>query len=101
MYKRKSKEQWMTLVKDYETSGLNITAWCRAKGIRKSSFYQYIKKIDKRTQPSEQKWGLITIPKNIGTSLISLRVGAITLDINSGFDKETLADVLNVVMKQC
>ncbi|MBC2581693.1 hypothetical protein [Clostridium sp. DJ247] len=36
----------------------------------------------------EQKWGLITISKSIETSPISLKIGSVTLDIKSGFDKE-------------
>lgn len=34
MNKRKSKAQWMILAKEYNSSGLNLTAW----------------------EPSEQKW---------------------------------------------
>jgi hypothetical protein len=64
-------------------------------------FYPYLKKSEALAEPLEQKWRSITIPKHIETSSILLKVGTITLDIKSGFDKETLRDVLNVVMKLC
>ncbi|MBZ9623665.1 transposase [Clostridium sp. FP2] len=102
MNKRKSKAQWITLVKEYNSSGLNLAAWCREKGISKSSIYPYLKKIKAlAADPSEQKWGTVTIPKNVGTSSISLKVGTITLDIRDGFNKGTLIDVLEVVMELC
>ncbi|MBC2579088.1 IS66 family insertion sequence element accessory protein TnpA [Clostridium sp. DJ247] len=101
MRNRKSQEQWMVLVKEYKASGLNLTAWCKEKGISKSSIYPYLKKFSSEAESSEQKWGLITISKSIETSPISLKIGAVTLDIKSGFDKETLGDILSVVMKLC
>ena len=102
MNKRKSEEQWMQLVKNFNSSGLNVTAWCRESGISKGSFYTYLNKFKAlAAEPSEQKWGAITIPKNIETSSISLKVGNITLDIKSGFNKETLKDILSVVTNLC
>ncbi|MBZ9607330.1 hypothetical protein G9F73_005760 [Clostridium estertheticum] len=102
MNKRKSKAQWMSLIKEYNSSGLNLTAWCREKEISKSSFYPYLKSFKApASEPSEQRWGTVTIPKSTEASSISLKVGTITLDIKNGFDKETLIDVLSVVMKLC
>jgi len=101
MTKRKSNEEWMLLAKDYRSSGLKLTVWCRERGISKSSFYPYLKKSKALAEPLEPKWGSITMPKHIETSSILLKVGTITLDIKCGFDKETLRDVLNVVMKLC
>src|SRR5690349_5130588 len=98
---KRSKEEWVALVKDYRTSGLGLTAWCSEKGISKSSIYPYLKKLNRETEASEQKWGIITIPKNIESAAISLKVGAITLDIKNGFNKETLADILSIVMSLC
>lgn len=102
MNKRKSESQWMALVKERNSSSLNLTAWCREKEICKGSFYPYLKKFRAlAAETSEQKWGAIVIPKSAETSLISLKVGTISLDIKNGFDKETLMDVLSVVMTLC
>jgi hypothetical protein len=102
MNKRKSEEQWMGLVKKFNSSALNVTAWCRENGISKGSFYPYLNKFKAlAAESSEQEWGAKTMPKSVGASSISLKVGTITLDIKNGFDKETLIDVLSVVMKLC
>jgi len=102
MNKRKSEEEWMQLVKKFNSSGLNVTAWCRENGISKGSFYPYLNKFKAlANEPSEQKWGAIAIPKNIETSSISLTVANITLNIKSGFDKETLKDILSIVTNLC
>jgi putative transposase len=102
MNKRKSEEQWMELVRKFNSSGLNVTAWCRDIGISKGSFYPYLNKFKAlAAESSKQEWGAITIPKIVETTLISLKVGTITLDIKNGFDKETLRDILSVVTKLC
>jgi len=99
MQKRRTAEEWMLLVEDFKASTLKITAWCRKNEVCKGSFYPYLKKSEAIADPLVQKWGTIALPKGIEESLISLKIGTITLDIKSGFDKETLSDILNVVMK--
>lgn len=101
MKKRRTAEEWMLLVEDFKASNLNITAWCRKREVCKSSFYPYLKKSEAIADPVSQKWGTVALPEGIEESLISLKMGTITLDIKNGFDKETLSDVLNVVMKLC
>lgn len=43
---RRTEKQRMELVNDYKTSNLNITAWCREKGISKNPFYPYLGKLN-------------------------------------------------------
>lgn len=106
MRKRRSKAQWIELVKEFKSSGLNLTAWCRENSISKNSIYPYLKKYKnqsetKQVETKEQNWGAISIPKNIENPAISLKMGSITLNVKSGFDKKTLSEVLSVVMELC
>lgn len=101
MKKRRTAEEWMLLVEDFKTSNLKITAWCRKRDVCKGSFYPYLKKSEAIADPVAQKWGTVALTEAIEESLISLKVGNITLDIKNGFDKETLSNVLNVVMELC
>ncbi len=104
MAKRRTTNEWIGLIEGYKEreSGLSLIAWCKKTGISKSSIYPHIKSYNLKNSPKEQKWGLIEIPKDdIKTPTISLRVGAITLDINSGFDKKMLTAVLEVVTNVC
>jgi len=98
MNKRKSTEEWMSIIGDYLSSGINLTAWCRNNGISKSSMYPYINKFNKASKPLEQLWCPVSIPKIKEPASISLKIGLITLDIKPGFEKEVLAEVLSVVM---
>lgn len=101
MRKKRSAEEWMNLVNEYKVSNLTLSVWCRKNEISKSSIYPYIKKYEESLNPSAQSWGEITIPKNTELSPISLKIGDVTLDIKSGFDKQMLADILRVVRNQC
>lgn len=102
MNKRKPETQWIELIREYNSSGLNLTVWCKEKKLSKSSFYPHLKKFKAlAAEPFEQKWGALAMPKSVEAPSILLKVGIITLDIKNGFDKETLMDVLSVVMKQC
>ena len=95
----KSEKQWMELIKEYNASGLNITDWCGNKKLNKSSFYRHLKKVQAPTaEPIEQKWVSIALPKRFEAPSISLTIGTFTLDIKNGFDKETLMDILGVVI---
>ena len=104
--KRRSPSEWMDLVKDFKASKLTLVAWCRENNISKSSIYPYLKKYKnqsetKQVETKEQNWGAISLPKNIEKSAISLKMGSITLDVKSGFDKKTLSEILSVVMELC
>lgn len=98
---RRSEEQWTELAKNFKISGISLTAWCREKGISKSSFYPYLKKISAKDLPVEQIWGEILFPRNIENSPIPLKIGSMPIDIKIGFYKETLLDVLSMIMKLC
>ena len=96
---RRSKEQWMRLVEDFKSSDLAHVKQCKENNISKSSIYPYIKASDNNIEASDQNWGVVTLPENITESTIALKIGAITLDIKNGFNKETLSDVSSVVTK--
>lgn len=103
MKKRRSKQEWMSLVSQYMNSGLSMTKWCKENGVSVSSIAPYVKQY---ATPSEilsdnQNWVEMPLPRNIEKSLITLKVGAVSLDIKEGFDKKVLSDILKVVMSIC
>lgn len=101
MSSKKSVSQWFKIVQEFKSSGLNLTAWCKVNNVSKSSIYPYLKKFNSQCEPTNQQWGTVFIPKSVDESKISLKIGAITVNINNGFEKETLTDLLNVVLKIC
>ncbi|WP_341458739.1 IS66 family insertion sequence element accessory protein TnpA, partial [Clostridium vincentii] len=77
MAERRSKEEWMILLKEYKVSGVNQTAWCREKGINKGTFIAYKKKSEAVAGENTLEWGSVAIPKKFETSSISLKIGDI------------------------
>jgi len=93
----------MDIVKEFKSSGLSLAAWCRQKGICKTTIYPYIKMLDngQATLSEEQHWGKLSLPKTNSNSAISIKVGSITVSVNNGFDKQVLSEVLSVVINLC
>jgi hypothetical protein len=100
MAKRRSETEWMVLVKEFKNSNNNLASWCRDKGISKSSIYPYLKS-SRIKEPIETEWAEITMPKTTEPSTITLKVGAVTLDLKNGLNRELLSDVLGVVLSLC
>ncbi|WP_170065711.1 hypothetical protein, partial [Clostridium vincentii] len=65
------------------------------------TFIAYKKKSEAVAGENTLEWGSVAIPKKFETSSISLKIGDIILDIKNDFNKETLKDVLNIIMKLC
>jgi transposase len=101
MNKRKSEKEWEKIVEEFKRSGLNLTAWCRKNNISKSSIYPYIKKFNSSKESLGKNWVSIPVRKISETAAFSLKIGTAILDIRSGFDKDELSELLDVVIKLC
>ena len=101
MANRKTKSEWMEIVKEFKASGLGITAWCKQHGICKTTIYPYIRMFNNENHVENQEWAKLSIPKKPFDSPITIKGSSITLDVKNGFDKETLSEVLIVVMSLC
>lgn len=101
MNKRRSENEWFKIIEEFKASELNLTAWCKSKGISKSSIYPYIKKFNSQTTFPETKWVSVPFVNSTDSIMFTLRVGSIDLDIRKGFDKNELADILSVIVKPC
>ena len=58
MATRRTKEEKLKLIADYEESGLSLSEWCATNGISKSTFAGWIRstKADVRTPKSKTKF---------------------------------------------
>ena len=67
MATRRSKEEKLKLIADYEESGLSLSEWCATNGISKSTFAGWIcsTKDDVRTPKSKAKFVEVTIPAEL------------------------------------
>lgn len=44
-YPRRSSQEWLDLITDCRTSGMTITAWCKAHAIPKGSYESAVKRL--------------------------------------------------------
>lgn len=106
MVKRDNSEQFEQMLSDYRNSGMTSNAWCLSKGIKKSTLYYWMKRLKAKSSKTDinTKWAELSFPAHALTpssSCITLKIGKFSLDIQSGFEKSALENVLEVVMQLC
>lgn len=101
MLNSNTAKEWKQYIEDYRSSGLTATAWSEKnkKSVHKLRYWiTQFNKENKKVQ--EKQWISVPIKKQCPDELhpsINLKIGFITIEVNSGFDKNVLMDVLSVV----
>ena len=88
---KKGKRDWAKIIKDHRDSGKSVKDFCHAKGIHPNTFYKYRKLYS--TQPFIE----VSVSEHQDVAPIVLRVGRYSLRIQSGFDRDCLKSVLEVI----
>ena len=110
MATRRTKDEKLKLIADYETSGLSLSEWCATNGISKSTFAGWIcsTKDDVRTPKSKAKFVEITLPTGLqeqpepqarNTADITVEYKAFKITIPANVDIGTLENILKVVLQ--
>ena len=110
MATRRTKEEKLKLIADYETSGLSITEWCTANSISKSTFSGWIRstKVDVRKPKSKARFVEVTIPAELqeqpemqvkNTTDITVEYKAFKITIPDNIDVRRLENILKVVLQ--
>ena len=99
-------QQWRLLLDEFRNSGLTGKAWCKDKGIKPSTLYYWIKRFKNKntTTVTSPRWASLSMPENSKKEVpgkITIRIKDFSLEIDTNFDKEALADALSVVMQLC
>ena len=99
---------WQARVAEYEASGLTMRKWCERNGFRDGQLRYWLKKA--RDAGQNQSWARVELvgegvadaanPAVMSTGL-TVRVGAATIEVRSGFDSALLSEVLRVVVATC
>jgi hypothetical protein len=98
------KKFWEDAIGDYEASGMKMAGWCRERGIKPYQLRYWIGKgvLRKSVSPEPPVW--ISVNVDSSESEISkgqdmiLRIGAVSIEVSSGFDPGLLADIVKVLM---
>lgn len=106
MVKKNKAEKWRQIISDYKSSGMTAKEWCLVNGVTKSALYNWMKKLKVESEEAtiNTKWATLTVPEpqqTFSAPSITLKLKDFTLEIESGFDKAALGDILSVVMKLC
>ena len=110
MATRRTKEEKLKLIANYETSGLSLSEWCTANSISKSTFAGWIRstKDDVRTPKSKAKFVVVTPPIGLqeqpepqarNTADITVEYKAFKITIPANVDIGTLENILKVVLQ--
>ena len=110
MATRRTKEEKLKLIADYESSSLSMTEWCTANNISKSTFAGWIRstKFDVRTPKSKAKFVEVTPPTGLqeqpepqarNTAGITVEYKAFKITIPANVDIGTLENILKVVLQ--
>ena len=107
---RRTKDEKLKLIADYEASSLYMTEWCTANSISKSTFAGWIRstKDDVRTPKSKAKFVEVTIPTELqeqpepqarNTTDITVEYKAFKITIPANVDIGTFEKILKVVLQ--
>ena len=110
MATRRTKEEKLKLIADYEESSLSLSEWCATNGISKSTFSGWIRstKDDVRTPKSKAKFVEVTLPTGLqeqpepqarNTADITVEYKAFKIKIPANVDIGTLENILKVVLQ--
>src|SRR5512141_3439294 len=100
-------ERWKRLVESFERSGMTRRTYCDRNHIKRYQL-DYWRRRFRRAERVAPATGDSWIPLQIRedrstgpTAGVHLRVGAIEIEVQPGFDRQLLADVLSVVGASC
>lgn len=103
MIDKKLWKLWEQRFKGFETSGKTIAAWCKEQSIRENQFFYWRKKLrsDQSEQNQSVKWLAVDLNDNHeeepAANSISMHIGQVVIEVNKGFDKQLLQDILKVL----
>lgn len=103
-------EQWKSIIMECRSSGMTVTAWCKANGICEQTYYRNLKKL--RTEMLEsfpvsaekpvafKKLEVHTPVPNTQAAVI-IRLNGATVEISEGTSQQTIQAVLLALQSVC
>ena len=107
------REQWKTLIKECQSSGMTVAAWCKTNGICEQTYYRNLKNlreelcetlpvpIDVPEKPVTFKKLEVTSPLPNTQAAVIIRLPNATLEINEGASQQTVQAVLLALQSVC
>lgn len=104
------RKLWMERIEDYRSSGLTGPKWAETSSIALHKLRYYTnkfnneKKVNSKEKPKDLQWVSVipespTVEKHANNP-IRITIGEATIDVVSGFDKDTFESVTRI-LSQC
>jgi hypothetical protein len=93
---------WRERIEDYRTGGLTMIQWCEKTGYSIGQLKYWITKCNKLARNTEAGgWARVEIVDSNLTAKITVCVGVARIEIERGFDKSVLSEVMRVAASIC
>lgn len=86
------KRQWAEKITVWQNSGLSIAAWCRQNGENYHRFLYWRRRLQQTTKPCSH-----FVELTLESPALALACNGVTLQIERGFDRDLLREVLAVL----
>ena len=96
-------EEWKILIEEFNLSKLTAAQWCsqNQKPISRLRYWLHKFKYQNTVNDQDQQWISIPIKNEVASPTIIVKIASFQIEIPTGFDKDTLAEVLETVQRIC
>ena len=97
MKKTENQKYWSQKVSEFKTSGKSKEEWCKKQGISHRQFNYWLRQFPVKEAPTQWMPVEIKVEANKPDTPLAVKIGAATVEVQPGFDKNHLSDVLKVL----
>lgn len=110
---RLKREEWKTLIRECQSSGMTITSWCKANGICEQTYYKNLRKlreelvdslpvpVDELAKPVEFKKLEIQSPIPNTQAAVIIHLPSASVEVRNGASRQTVEAVLLALHSLC
>ena len=94
--------EWRRRIADYRAGDLTMLQWCEKTGYSIGQLKYWIAKCNKLARKSEAGgWARVDVVDSNSTAKITVHVGVARIEIERGFDRAVLGEVMCVAASIC
>jgi len=106
MLKTKVRYLWEQRVTAYKASNQTVPAWCKANDIKPARLRCWIREFKDTHTTTEKVTSWVSVDTNELKIItkehpLIVKIGAASIEINSGFDKDLFSKVTEVLLSLC
>jgi hypothetical protein len=102
MGKTELLNEWRERIADYRAGDLTMLQWCEKTGYSIGQLKYWIAKCNKLARkPEAGGWARVEIVDSNSTAKITVHVGVARIEIERGFDRAVLGEVMRVAASIC